>query len=217
MNFDDLINNIKLYFPNFQIKYKDQSLLMRIIGTLLFFNRKFMTTYTTTIGSTVYFPSQNYIQSAPVTSTTILLHELVHIYDGKKISKYLFGVLYLFPQILIFLLFPMLFLSWKLALIFLVFLLPLPAYFRMYFEKRAYISNLYVLYRLGNKLKFNVDLEYNKDFNLSQFKNSYYYFMWPFSGINKDFDLAIQKIKNGERPFESPVFDILDSLINNIV
>jgi hypothetical protein len=143
----------------------------------------------------------------------VLLHELVHIYDAKKLNKFLFGFLYLLPISLIILVLPLFLISWKLALpLILLSLLPLPAYFRMYFEKRAYISSLYVRKLISNNLNFDPELEKHKDFYLNQFKTSAYYFMWTFN-LNKEFDQAIIKINNNERPYQDPeLFNILEDL-----
>jgi hypothetical protein len=215
MSFQELVQSAQLHFPKLLIKYKNESLLMKILGKIMFFNKDFMKSYTTTIGSTIYYPNETFIKSRPVSSNTILLHELVHINDSKKITSLVYSFLYLFPQILILLFFPLLFVSWKVALLALLFAAPLPAYFRMNFEKRAYFTSLYVLNEYGKKLNFNPSLDKQKYDFVTQFKGSSYYWMWYFSGIEKDFDDAIEKIRNNERPFEDPIFDILDQLIAN--
>jgi|ERR1035437_4163522 hypothetical protein len=213
MLFQDIVQNAKQHFPNLQIKYKDSSLLMKILGTILFFNKSFMTDYTTTIGSTVYFPTESFVNTRPISSSMVLLHELTHLWDSKKISNILFTILYLSPQSLILLALPLLLVSWKIALLFLIFAAPIPSYFRMYFERRAYFASLYVMSKLGKKLNFDPELNKNKDYFVEQFKGPFYYFMFPFNSINKDFDAALIKINNNKRPFESLVFDILDDLI----
>ena len=215
MSFQALVQSAQLHFPKLLIKYKDESLLMKILGKMMFFNKDFMKSYTTTIGSTIYYPNETFIKSRPVSSNTILLHELVHINDSNKFTSLLYSFLYLFPQILILLFFPLLFVSWKLALLALLFAAPLPAYFRMNFEKRAYFTSLYVLNEYGKKLNFNPSLDKQKYDFVNQFKSSSYYWMWYFNGIEKDFDDAIVKIRNNERPFKDPIFDILDELIAN--
>lgn len=218
MSFEKLVTVAQKIFPDLKIKYKDQSLLMKIIGTLMFFNKDFMKAYTTTIGSTVYYPSQHFVDIRQVSSSVILLHELVHIKDANKISKPLFGFLYLTPQIFALLCIPLFLLSWKMALpLMIFFLLPLPAYFRMKFEKKAYLTSLYCMHSLGILLKFNELLLSNEQGFLHHFRDSTYYWMWPFTKtIRQDFDLAVIKIKNGERPFEDPFFDELDDLIKTI-
>lgn len=216
MILDNLVEKAKQYFPNLKIDYKDQSNFMKITGKLLFFNKSFMTSYTTTVGSTIYFPDKDFVKIRPISSSIILLHELVHLYDAKRFSTALFSFLYLTPQILSLLSLPLIFISWKISLIFLLFAAPLPSYFRMYFEKRAYFASLYIIYFISNKLDFNSDLETHKNYFLTQFKTGYYYFMWVFKNLDKEFSIAIEKINNKERPFDDPVFDMLDDLMSQI-
>lgn len=213
---ENLISESKKIIPDLEIKYKNESAFMKIIGKILFFNKDFMNHYITTIGSIIYFPSKSFLEENSTSSSIILLHEICHVYDSKKITKPLFSFLYLFPQILFLLFFPALFISWKLAILFLIFIAPFPAYFRMLFEKRAYMVSLYTAYKLGKKMNFNYDLDHHKQYYLKQFNGSSYYFMWMFSGLNKDFDKAIQKIKNNEHPFESNLFLTIDHLIETI-
>ena len=216
MSIDNVIESAKKYFPKLDIKYKDESKFMKLLGTILFFNKGFMTSYTTTINSTVYFPSRKFLKYRPISGAIILLHELVHIKDSNKLSAILFSFLYLFPQILSLFCIPLFFFAWKIALpLLILFLSPLPAYFRMIFEKRAYFASLYVLHKLSKTQKFDPRLEENKQFFLSQFKGTYYYFMWLFP-LSKDFDKALLKIKNDERPYEDNIFDAIDELIEQL-
>lgn len=182
----------------------------------MFFNKSFATSYVTTINSTIYYPSENQIKITPISSGIILLHEIVHINDSKKITKPLFIFLYLFPQILAPLFLLLLLISCKIFLfLFLLFILPIPAYFRMQFEKRAYLSSLYSSYVLGKTLNFSPILDKQKNNFISQFTGFSYYFMWPFSSyIKNEFDQAINKINAGQRPYEDPIFDIIDDLID---
>jgi hypothetical protein len=212
MSFQNLIESAKTYFPDLEIKYKTDSAIMKFIGTILFFNKSFMTEYSTTIGSTIYFPTEHFVRTRPVSASIILLHELVHINDAKKISKFLFSFLYLCPQILALLAIPLIFIHWYIGLPFLLLLLPIPAFFRMYFEKRAYFASLYVLNKFGDILAFDPQLDIQKKYFLDQFKSSSYYFMWTFRGLEKDFDDALIKIKSNQRPYDDDIFNILDDL-----
>lgn len=215
MSFESVVNEAKINFPNLQIKYKDESLFMKILGKIMFFNKSFMTDYVTTVGNTVYFPSKSFLAIRPVSSLMILMHELVHVYDSKKFTSPLFSFLYLFPQILALLALPLFFINWQIALLFLLFLLPIPAYFRTYFEKRGYLISLYVENKLSKKLKFSINLDNAKNDSIKHFKNSDYYFMWPFKSVDTQFNEAAIKINNDQRPFEDPIFDILDKLIDS--
>lgn len=215
MSFESVVNEAKINFPNLQIKYKDESFFMKILGKIMFFNKSFMTDYVTTVGNTIYFPSKSFLARRPVSSLMILMHELVHVYDSKKFTSPLFSFLYLFPQILALLVLPLFFINWQIALLFLLFLLPIPAYFRTYFEKRGYLISLYVENKLSKKLKFSINLDNAKNDSIKHFKNSDYYFMWPFKSVDTQFNEAAIKINNDQRPFEDPIFDILDKLIDS--
>jgi len=210
-----IINKAKEHFPDLQVKFKDENLLMRILSYLLFFNKSFMTQFTTTIGSTIYFPSQKAIDIRPLSYLIVLLHELVHINDSKKYSKLLFSLLYLMPQILVLFCLPLFFVfSWKIMLpITILCALPIPAYFRMVFEKRAYMVSLYVANKLSINKNFKLNIDSMSKDLLSNFKNSSYYFMWLFSDLDKKFEDAAAKIKNGERPYDDKVFDIIDDIL----
>jgi hypothetical protein len=212
MAFQESINLAKKYFPKLEIKFKNESLIMFIISKILFFNKNFMTEFITTLGHTIYFPQKSFITNHPVSSLIVLLHELVHIYDLNKYGM-LFNIGYLSPQIFALLAPLALLFSWKLALVLLLCLLPLPSPFRMYFEKRAYIVSLYSMKKLNDKYNYKINLEDQKQFFVKHFSDSTYYFMWKFS-ILKDFDQALAKINAGEKPFEDPIFEILDQIIS---
>lgn len=215
MTFQNLVTLAQAnYFPDLEIKYKDQSLFMKILGKILFFAPTFMTSYTTTIGSTVYFPSENFVKLNSVSSLVILLHELVHIHDAKRVTKPVFSLSYLLPQIL-FPLCALLFLvSWKIALpLTLLSLAPIPAFFRAYWEKRAYISSLYTTKLLSVKMGFDTNLETQAQRLLQNFQGPAYYFMWPFHNIDKEFSDAAKTSEAGNRPYQDPVFDMLEDLI----
>ena len=83
--------------PGFKVKFKDESTFMKVLGFLSFpFNPKFMGSYTTTIGKTVYFPSRAGYEASPGKSFRTLAHEFVHMWDGGL----WFSLSYLFPQVL---------------------------------------------------------------------------------------------------------------------
>jgi len=212
-----LISAAQVHFPNLKVKYKDSSNFMKLLSYILFFNKRFMTGYTTTIGSSIYFPNEKFIKSRPNSAITIFLHELVHIYDSKRFNMFVYSFLYLFPISLLLIALPLFFFSWKIALVLAILsLLPFPAYFRMYFERRAYMVSLYAIQKLSEKMSFDPHLDKAKNSFISEFKSSSYYFMWIFPGINKDFDAAVIKIRAGKRPYEDPILDIIDDLINRI-
>jgi len=217
MSFDSLVLSAQKFFPKLQIRYKNESLFMKILGTILFFNKGFMTDYITTIGLTVYYPSRTFVQTHTASADVVLLHELVHVKDAQRLTRPVFSAAYLFPQILALLALPLLLISWKLALPFLLFVLPIPAYFRMKFEKKAYLTSLYALKKLSTSLEFPPLLKSQEAFFINQFTGPAYYFMWPFyNSLKKDFDEGIEKINAGQRPFEDEIFDVLDQLMTQV-
>lgn len=82
-----------------QVRFKDESLLMRCLGKLLFFNPLFMTRFTTTLGKTVYFPSRKGVQDNPTGAAQILAHELVHVQDQQDRGTLAYLFTYARPQI----------------------------------------------------------------------------------------------------------------------
>jgi len=211
---ETVLAKAKEFFPDLEIKYKDESTLMKIVGRILFFNKSFMTNFTTTLGSTIYFPNKKFEQLRPISALVILLHELVHVHDSKKWSRILFSFLYLFPLTLAVLLLPFLFLSWKIFLpLIILSLCPVPAYFRMLFEKRAYLVSLYCTYQFSIKKQFTTNLDNAAVSYLSNFKDSSYYFMWTFKNLDKEFADAIVKVRAGQKPYEDPVFEMIDKVL----
>ena len=87
------------HVPGFEVRFKDTSLFMKFLGLLVTpFNPEFMTSFATTIGKRVYFPSRDFYVSDPQGSLFVLGHEYVHAWDAK--SRWWFKLSYLFPQIL---------------------------------------------------------------------------------------------------------------------
>lgn len=176
-----------------KIRRKEDSILMRMLSYILFFNKGFMTKYATTIGSTIYLPKgTNNWDSEQLKS--LIAHEYLHILDSKKDKLY--PIKYLFPQILSLLILLIIPFSWY-GLLFLIFLLPWPAYWRMRYEVRGYgmsIAAYYILYNGTEDDPWFSELvdRYNK-----KFKNSQYYWMWPF-GVNKKLRKILTSVKNGD-------------------
>jgi hypothetical protein len=216
MPFNEIVAQAKTIFPNLQISFKDTNWFMKLLGTLLFFNPGFMSKYITTIGDTIFFPSQSYIDARPTSASIIILHELTHINDSTKINDIIFNFLYLIPQILSLPILLLLFcLTWKIVVpLAILFACPLPSYFRMVFEKRAYMVSLYANNAICKKYNLIPDLAAEKTSIMSNFITSAYYFMWPFSAsLSSEFDAAITAIQNGKRPFNDPWFDQIDKLL----
>lgn len=193
MAFSDMVTKAQTYFPSLQVKYKDQSTFMQLLGKLLFFNPNFMTQYVTTIGHTMYFPSQAYVQNSPEDAKTVFIHECTHMYDENRIGGVWYTLSYLFPLLLapVVLLLILLLGGKFLALLGLLFLAPLPAPWRAHWERRAYFVQMYVGYALFSQDPAVAGTLYN-----SWFKDGSYYWMWPF-GLDQEFAQEAVNIKAG--------------------
>lgn len=119
-----------------KIRSKSESLLMRIVGTLLFFNPAFMRDYTTTIGNTVYFPD-GFVDRDPGTAWGVLAHEGMHLEQFRRVGPIKFSLAYLFPAPLALLALGAFWSPW--FLLAMVFLAPLPAPWRVKWEREAYL------------------------------------------------------------------------------
>ncbi len=180
---------------NFEIKSKDKSFLMKLISFILFFNKDFMSSFVTTIGSNIYFPN-NYDFEKPSAIVTIA-HEVKHILDSRK--NKLFNVLYLFPQILSLFFIPALFLHWAFIFPLLLVLSPaIPAFFRASYEFDAYLISLFVINLFLTYQNF--DEKSRQDILMSNiermnkhFTGSTYYFMFVF-GLKDDFEKQVNLI-----------------------
>lgn len=187
-----------------KVRFKNESILMRVLGIILFFNPDFMTNYTTTIGNTVYFPSKEWLESRKTSAAAVLAHELVHIQDSKEAGLIVFSYTYLVPQIFALLSLFAIFSSWW-WLLCLVFLAPIPAPFRTYWELRGYAMSDAVRYKSTEKF---TDI----DWMAGQFTSGSYFFMWPFKAdIKKRILRNRELIKQGKL---SQKIDYCDEIID---
>lgn len=201
--FDKFANILKNKYCNkLNIKYKNESWFMKFLSKILFFAPEFTSKYTTTIGNSVYFPSRLFVESNSLKQIETLAHEFRHIFDSNKYSNIIFSLSYLFPQILFILIIPLIFLIGWYSLFCLIFLLPLPAYFRMRWELNGYIMSIFVGYYLMRE-KGIADAEilkllnkFAKRIDKNAFRGPVYYFMWPF-GVIKQLEDAVEKIHSG--------------------
>src|SRR5271166_2225033 len=210
MAFSDVVAAAQVDFPDLQVKYKDESTLMKVLSGLMFFNPQFMTNYATTFGDTVYFPSRAWLAANPYTANLVFIHECTHMYDEKRVGFW-YSLAYAFPQLLspvmLLLLF---FLSWKIVVpLVVLFLLPLPAPWRAYFEKRAYFVQLYAGFKMRQENLATAAVDY-----AGWFRTEDYYWMWPFEQ-NQDFTQEVTNIQAG-RPdcaSEPALLQQVDTLI----
>jgi hypothetical protein len=201
--FDKCYEALKKYNPKLTIAYKNESQLMKLIGLIMFFNSGFNDKYITTIGNTVYFPTKESISNKQIDSIIVLAHEFTHTKDSARMGNILYSILYLMPQILFLLIFPAIFFIGWYSLLFFIFLLPLPAYWRTNIEIRGYTTSLFGYNYFYKNLNFDAEEIHDKLYNASEeiIKNNFngpaYYFMWPF-GLRKKFDQIIKDIESGD-------------------
>jgi hypothetical protein len=205
---------IKTKIPGFEIRYKNQNTLQKIIGFLLFFNRGYMTQYITTMYPYVYFPSKESYEENPTNSFMVLAHEYVHLQDDK--NNFWFKFSYLLPQIIGFLLLISslisLFFSWipfvGLLAMSLICLLPLASPYRVHWEKRGYTMTI-VLFNL--MFGINIDI---RPFLLDVFLGwAYYRMSWNEKDINNWYDYTINNVN--EIIKEGPYKEVYEFLKNS--
>lgn len=154
-----------------KVIYKRDSLFMKILSKILFFNKNFMDNATTTIGRTIYL-SNEYDGRSESSKVATLLHEYVHILQAEE--DILFPILYLMPQFLVlYSLFAIPFGSF--FLLFLLAILPFPAVYRALYEAEAYAVSLYI-----KDISGGYDMKAELDFVVKTFTGPSYYFMMPF-------------------------------------
>jgi len=137
----EILTALKKEIKGLKIVEKRGSTFMRFISWLppfLFFRKRFMEGYITTIGTTIYWPDRPEDFDGDET-IKCLLHESVHAADS---ANPFFELSYLFPQILAVLSVSALSAIWVgvwglIGLGFLIFLAPWPAPYRVHWEARA--------------------------------------------------------------------------------
>lgn len=167
-----LMNALSMEFPDFKIRAKSSSTLMKVIDVVLrvlSWNKmqQFMKSFTTTIGYTVYTP-ESWDLMTPRGKVAILRHEAVHMRQRRKHGAFLFSFLYLFCWL------PM----WR-------------AKWRRDFEMEAYEETLRVLYEFGEDIT-NVVLRTRM---LANFTTASYLWTWTKEAdVEAWYDAAVTKI-----------------------
>ncbi len=195
--------------PNIKLSFKNKSLLMKIMGLLLFFVPEFKTKFVTTIGNTICFPSEKELEDKKYLIT--LCHEFMHVRDGQKLPV-LFQLFYLFPLTLApVALLTLFFLPWPITLVLLIICLsPLPAPGRAYFELRGYTTSLFAINELAKEAGMSEPERKDKlikaaDIYNKQFIGFNYYLMWPF-GVRKQLEANTTKILSGKLAEEDDIY-----------
>jgi hypothetical protein len=186
-----------------EIRSKKESKIMKFIGKIMFFNKRFMTGYVTTWYPHIYVPKLPWKEKNHLPAIATLAHEWVHLYDRRRMG-WIFNILYASP--LCFAPFALL-AFWNLwFLLFLICLLPIPSPGRAWAEFRGYRMTIAVYHWMANQ---KVDLKWIVD----QFVGSSYYFMWPFRGwLMKKFQKEYEKIKEDKL---TPELMIMKNVLKN--
>ena len=163
--------------PGFEILSKKESPLLKFISKLLFFNKKFLTGYVTTLYPKVYVPELPWREKDHVAAMATLAHEYVHLKDRKRMWLF-FNFLYLFPQNLAAFALLGAFGNSPLWYLCLLFLLPIPSPTRAWLEFRGYRMTLAVW---AHFLKEKLDTgSFVNSIVEKNFAGSAYYWMFPF-------------------------------------
>ena len=97
---DLMVEDLREHIPQLEIRYKDSSKFMKLLGFLLTpVNPTFMTKFVTTVGTRVYFPNRKHIVDLPTDSMAVLAHEFVHMWDEEKEGSLKYVHSYLSPQL----------------------------------------------------------------------------------------------------------------------
>jgi len=195
--YEALVTLVREHIPGFEVAFKDESWSQRLLGKLMFFNKNYMTSFTTTLYPRVYLPSRKWLEESYGRTWKVLAHEFVHLWDRRRVGVG-FNLAYLSPQIgaVLALLAVFAFLSkgFLLALLALLCLAPIPSYGRMYFELRGYTMSMAV-----NLWRYGSISEDTKAYIASHFLGGNYYWMWPFpKGVRGRIDQAAAKLAAGD-------------------
>lgn len=181
--YQDIIEDLKAEFPDFEIKRKSDSFFMKVLNVLVIIftfgaQKEFMKSYVSVIFNKIYTPTK-WDEWTVFNKTSILRHERVHMWQVKKYTGFIFNILYLFIPFPMFL-----------------------AYFRMKFEKEAYEESIRFAFFLGGAT-YVTDKKF-KEHIVSQFVSGKYGWMWPFrSQIEKWFDDYVKfLIKSNEEIYK---------------
>lgn len=170
----------------YNIYKKESSILMKVLSILLFFVKDFMNKFSTTIGKNIYLTKEVYKNDKLFLQ--VVTHEMIHAYDGSRITPFFYSLLYLSPQVFALLAIPLAFVNlWFLLLLLLI--LPIPSPFRYWAEIRGYTGSMASMYWMNFIIPY--------DWFSSHFTNGNYYWMWPFkNAVKNKLKRNMEKIKN---------------------
>lgn len=205
-----LVGLITRKIPNFEVRYKNENTIQRILGVLLtLFNSAYMTEFTTTFYPKVYFPSWRFVTDNADSAWRVLAHEYVHLCDNRD-SPLGFRARYLLPQLLgVFatLTFLAMWTPWAwLFVVFFAFFAPWPSSGRTAIELRGYTMSMAVDFWTYGAVPSGDQLEWV----ISEFTGWGYYRMGG-AGIRDLVAKAADSIVSGEiltGPGSEPYADV---------
>lgn len=174
IDYSVLLAEVKQEFPDFKLVRKEDSRLMKFLGTALKVltlgkANAFMTRFTTTLGTTVY-TTVGWEDRTVESRMTIIRHERIHMRQARKEGRFLFSLKYA--------------------------LLPLPvgfAHFRKKYEQEAYEESLAAMQEYyGDSVLLN---EGQRDGMIAHFTSAEYFWTWPWKkSIANWYDNAVARL-----------------------
>lgn len=219
---EKFVSVLKSKTPELEVSFKDESLLMKILSVVLFFNTSFMKSFVTTIGNTIYFPDRkDLLIRTDMQALMTLAHEYQHVKDYQK-NRPWFLFSYLFPLTLLpFAILSIVFLPWFVTLaLSLLCLAPWPAIWRKKWELRGYSMSLFVFDKIareqGASNAERIDtLTSLADHYNTHFTGFNYYLMWPF-GVRDTLEEIITDVLSGDLQKSDVIFsEVVEALENS--
>ena len=167
-----LSDDIRAEFPDFLLKRKENSRFMKLLDLLLkliTFGQmtKFMVSFTTTIGNTIYVPSTWPVRP-PKSKMIILRHERIHMRQRRRLGLW-YSISYL--------------------------LFPLPAVWawcRMKYEMEAYEESIRAMYEYYGTSAFT---DRTREVFLGHFTGAEYFWTWPWrKRIERWYDATLARV-----------------------
>jgi len=198
------VANFVSFLENRGVKFGTKSDIwwMRLVGM---FMPDFMRYVVTTLGNTIYLPDDYTKGRSKTAVLATLAHEYVHVSDYRR-SK-LFLPSYVFPQLLaafsVLAAFGAFYAPMYYFLGALVFLLPLPSPFRLYWELRGYSMSMAV--EIWTKGHLSPDT-YN-NISLSIRGTTYWHYISK-TALHRKLSKQLKKIENGDILKEQPFSEV---------
>jgi len=203
---DRTVEAMKADVPGFDIGYKTENKLQRLITKIMFWGDYMQ--FVSTLAPKVYFQTRESVEERWPWET--LQHEWVHLKDAdtfygllpfkmRVVNRLLFAVAYLTPQIFAvgaFGAFGAFWnLSWLWCLLFLLFLLPIPSPFRAWAEIRGYRRSVETWPEETREERIALIVP--------NFTGPSYYFMLPFKGW------VLKLLTSGSSPYREQMDELL--------